>query len=77
MQAEAAVEAALDDLERQAVAASATQSGGKASVAAVEDSLMREIGVLEKKQNTRMDDACVVARICHQDSCRHVSQSAS
>ena len=69
MQAEVAVEAALDDHERQAVAGFATQSGGKDLVAAVEDSLMRQIRVLEKKLNARMDDACVIVQICRQDSC--------
>lgn len=65
MQAEAAVEAALDAHGRQVGAGdgAGTQLGREVSVAAVEDSLIQQIRVLEKKHNSRMDDACVIVQI--------------
>ena len=78
MQAEAAVEAALDADEQQAAGSgTGAQVVHEVSFAAVEDSLMQEIRVLEEKQNTRMDDACVIVEICYRYSHLHVCRSAN
>ena len=67
MQVEATLETALDSHDRQALAFSGPKIG-ESAVEAVEHSLSRQLYALEKKQNTRIDDAYAAAIIFPIDS---------
>ena len=62
MQVEATLETALDSHETKALAFSGPKIGESAAEA-VEHSLSRQLYALEKKQNTRIDDAYAEAII--------------